>query len=85
MDPDELEDEEDVVEVSGQPKEERQQEKVKNNQYDEYAASLSSFLIFILPLDFTESVSYFPFNVFGAGCWERGVVIISLANTLCKS
>ena len=36
MDPDELEDDEEVVEVSGQPKEENR-EKVKTTQYDEYA------------------------------------------------
>ena len=36
MDPDELEEDEEIVEVSGQPKEEIR-EKVKTAQYDEYA------------------------------------------------
>ena len=36
MDPDELEEDEEIVEVSGQPKEEIC-EKVKTAQYDEYA------------------------------------------------
>ena len=42
MDPDELEDDEEVVEVSGQPKEENR-EKVKTAQYDEYGASSEIF------------------------------------------